>query len=566
MDFELNYDIEELKRRTSKECFSQIDLLNFNDKIYQELTDNEKECLKYLCRAGKYIDIINLKMENELNMPFLDYLNRETEKGNERAELTRRLFLAQKSIFSPDINGDEVILCKVKKPFGFGYPSDLTVEEFHTILNNMLDDGEIEEVRKILTQRTIVKRNGNKLIGIDYTEEYKKEFLLMAEELKNAIKYATDEDFKEYLQLQIDAITYCDPYFDALADKKWAELNTKLEFTLTRETYNDKMTESIFSNAELMDKIESKGIKIDTKDNLGVRIGIKNEEGTKLLNDLAKLVDVANEYMPYKDRYESVSSKEDTTKQIALDVDVVALLGEEGAYQAGIVLAQNLPNNDKLSLKIGGGRRNIYHRQIRQSNENKELIQAKISPDFIQYYNQEASHWGTICHENTHSLGPNDNKSLGKYSSILEEFKADMGMYCFLDIFVKNNLFSDFQAKQIMVTELSNCFPKGKPTMEQAHRVRSVMIAKRMLESKAISFDADNKLIFNFDKIISESKLMMAEVVKLQLDKDVKKAEEYINKYFVFDENFERMAELQKKYSKRLNAYLSMPIYEENIK
>lgn len=568
MNFELNYTLEELEKRTSEECFTEIKLLDLESPEYLSLNEEDKLCLKHLCRASQYIDKIHFKMENELNEEFLSFLNNEIEKGNRRALLTKKLFLAQKSMFSPDIDGNEVVLCKnVKKPFGFGFPSDLSVEEFHKILNKMLDNGKYDEVQNILTQRSIVKRKGKELIGIDYVNEYKEEFLSTAEELKKASEYTKDENFKKYLLLQIDALINANPKLDALADKQWAELSdTVLEFTITRETYNDRMTESIFSNESLLNKIEKAGIEINTKDNLGVRVGIVNKEGTKLLHDLSKLVDIAGEYMPYKEEYTTKAlDDENEISQTAVDVDVVCLNGEEGAFQAGIVLAQNLPNNDKLSLRIGGGRRNVYHRQIRNSNLNQKLIEAKISPKFVQYYNQEASHWGTICHENTHSLGPDGNKSLGAYSSILEEFKADMGMYCFLDIFVKKGLFTEIQAKQIMVTELSSCFPKGKPVMEQAHRVRSVMIAQRMMLEGALLFDSEGKLEFDFEKVISTSKKMMQEVIRLQLDKNVKNAEDYVNKYFNYDSNFEKMAELQKKFSKRLNSYLSMPIYNKAI-
>ena len=72
--------------------------------------------------------------------------------------------------------------------------------------------------------------------------------------------------------------------------------------------------------------------------------------------------------------------------------------------------------------------------------------------------------------------------------------------------------------------------------------------------------------MFDFDKAIKTAKTMLAEVIRLQIDADTQKAGEYVKKYFVFDETFVKMAQLQKKYSKRLNAYLSMPIYEDAIK
>ena len=69
------------------------------------------------------------------------------------------------------------------------YPEDLQVEEFHEILNKMLDDGETEEVKKILNQRSIVIRDGKKLKAVDYTDYFKEEFKDLFED-ENIDEYA----------------------------------------------------------------------------------------------------------------------------------------------------------------------------------------------------------------------------------------------------------------------------------------------------------------------------------------------------------------------------------------
>ena len=63
------------------------------------------------------------------------------------------------------------------------YPEDLSKEEFHQILAKMLNEGKIEEVKKILTQRSVVERNGNELVGIDYIDKFKEDFAKMADEI-----------------------------------------------------------------------------------------------------------------------------------------------------------------------------------------------------------------------------------------------------------------------------------------------------------------------------------------------------------------------------------------------
>ena len=387
----------------------------------------------------------------------------------------------------------------------------------------------------------------------------------MAKELKLAMQYSTDKKFNKYLELQIKAFEKADPMLDAEADKVWATLeNTKFEFTITRECYDEKLTKSIYENSELMSKLKQAGITVYAKDSLGARVGLVNKTGTKLLKKLKGLMGVAGKYMPYLNEYQ-MADEQPKTGQVAVDADLVTLTGEEGAYQASIVLAQNLPNDDKLALKIGGGRRNVYHRQIRKRS-NKKLYKNLICDEQFKFVEPEADHWAVICHENTHSLGPQSHNSLGKYSAILEEFKADMGMYAFLDEFVAEGYFSEHQAKQIMVTSLSKSFAKGKPDIKQAHRVRSVMICNRLISEKAITFDEDGRMRFDFEKVKKTTKTMMAEVVRLQIDGDVSKAGEYVSKWFVWTDAIEAVAEIIKKHSKMLNGYLITPLADEFLK
>ncbi len=561
MDFKLAMTLKELKHRTNKQTFKGIKMLEPGSRELKKLSENDIMVLCHLTRASKILDTIHLKIENPYNIDFLEFLNKQIAKGDEKAVLAKRMFDAQKSMFSPDALGNQTRLVKnIEEPAGLGYfPIDLQEKEFHQILTEMLEQGKASEVQKILSQRTIVVRDGKQLKAIDFVDAFE-EFKQIAEELKKALSYSDDKKFNKFLELQIEALLKADPMLDAKADKAWADMeNTKFEFTITRECYDEKLTKSIFDNAELIKKLESFGVKVYSKDSLGARVGLVNKSGTKLLKKLKGLISIAQNYMPYKELYQKNKEDKQTFKQTAVDADIITLTGEEGAYQVGIVVAQNLPNDDKLSLSIGGGRRNVYHRQIRKRS-NKKLYKALISDDQFKFYNPEADHWAVICHENTHSLGPNSHGGLGKYSSILEEFKADMGMYAFLDEFVQEKYFTENQAKQIMLTSLAKSFVKGKPTMNQPHRVRSVMIVERMLQQKAILLGGDGKLCFDFEKIKQTAKAMLAEVVKLQLENNTQRAKEYVEKWFVWSETQQKVAETIKKHSKMLNGYLITPL------
>lgn len=566
MEFEFAMDLQELQYRTNKEHYKPIKLLSRTSQEVKHLSHDDLMVFKHLVRASKFIDDVSFKLENHKNQEILDFLNKEIKNGSEQAKLTKKLFLSQKSIFSPDANGEQTVLFKgIEKTDGLGYfPEDLKEKEFHNILNKMLDDGLYQEVKDILSQRTVVVRDNKYLKAIDFTQAFP-EFSKAAQELEKASEFCVDDNFKKYLLVQAKALKTADDNLDAKADKVWAMLdeNCKFEFTITRECYDEKLTQTIFENDELKSKLEKLDITIYAKDSIGARVGIVNRQGTELLIKLKELMSIARKNMPFCERYEQENTTQDF-KQTAVDVDLIALTGDEGAYRASIVLAQNLPNDDKLSVKTGGGRRNVYHRQVRQTT-NKKLYKNLITKEFFKYFEPEADHWAVICHENTHSLGPRNHKDLGKFSPIIEEFKADMGMFAFLDEFKAAGYFSDKQCKQIMVTALAYGFLKGKPELHQAHRVRSVMICNRLISTGAVIVNINGMLEFDFEKIKQTTKLMLKEVVELQLEGNVKKASEYVKQWFVWTDTLERVATTIKSFSKKLNGYLIMPLAKQML-
>ena len=282
---------------------------------------------------------------------------------------------------------------------------------------------------------------------------------------KKPSKFSTNKDFNEYLELQAKALRTEDPMLDAYADKKWAELqDTPLELTLTRENYEDELTGTFTENEELKKLLKENNINPIPKDCLGLRIGIINKKGTDNLVSIKKYLPLLAKNMPYNNEYEQNISqdKDKENKQTMVDVDLVMLAGNCGQYRSGITVAENLPNDDKLSITIGGGRRNVYHRQIRfisDKSKLQELLDEILDKEQHQYYDREAAHLFVIGHENTHSLGPKKpNDKLGKYSHIIEENKADMGGLAFLEILTKEKYYTEEQKVKIIITDVDDTF------------------------------------------------------------------------------------------------------------
>lgn len=569
-DYEFNLSMQELEKRTHKDYLTTKKFLKADAPEYLALAEGDKIALRHLCVAADILEKINMQIDCKHNLPVKAFLKQEAKKGNKQAKLTKILFDAQKGVNGIDTMSNPVCLIKGIEPkLGKGvYPEDLSKEEFHSVLLRMLKDGKVDEVRGILTQRSMVVRAAEDLAGIDYVDYFSEDFAKIADELEIAAKTSTNKDFNEYLHLQAKALRTADPMLDAYADKKWASLqDTPLEFTITRENYEDEMTGTIVENKELSDELAKHGISPIPKDFLGGRVGIINKAGTEALMAIKKYLPTLADNMPYKDEYTQTISAESDAMQTMVDVDMVMASGDVGEYRGGITLAENLPNSDKLSLTIGGGRRNVYHRQIRFISDKKKLqerLDAILDKEQHKYYLDEADHWFTIGHENAHSLGPKEgSERLGKYRNIIEENKADMGSLAFVDLLTELGMYTSEQRLQIIVTTITDNFLKSKPTLSQAHRVRTVMQNKYFAKRGGYEITKDGKIKVNIDRVVPIAKEMLSEIVRIQIDGDFNRAEKYVLDNFVWTDNMELIAQKLQRVSKTLNGTLETELADK---
>lgn len=573
-DYELNLSMEELEKRTHKDYLTTKKMLAVDAPEYLELEEGDKEALKHLVKAAVVLDKVNMQLDNPNNLPFKEYLEAEISKGNKQAKLTKILFDAQKGVCSLDRESNMIELIKgVSERPGKGvYPQDLEKDEFHAILIKMLKDGKVDDVAKILNQRSVVERVGNELVATDYVDKFKDDFAYMASELEKAAETSTNADFNEFLILQAKALRTADPMLDAYADKKWATLqDTPLEFTITRENYSDELTETVVENPELKALLDENGIIPVAKDFLGGRVGIINKKGTDAILGVKNYLPLMAQNMPFKDDYIQNISPDRESKQTMVDADLVAVTGDVGEFRAGITLAENLPNDDKLSIKeLEGGRRNVYHRQIRlitsedAREKMKKRLAATVNPELHQYYNDEADHWFTVGHENGHSLGPKSGtEGLGKYKSIIEENKADMISLAMLDVLTEAGMYTPEQRKQIIVTYAADNMMTSKPTLSQAHRVRSVMQNYYFIKEGAMEISPEGILNVDIEKMVPTARKMLEEIIQVQMKGDFSKGEKYVLDNFVWTPEMETMAQNIKKVSKTLNGKVESPLADK---
>lgn len=553
--YELNYSIDELKQMTTEEM-TDIILLSEQSEQYQALEEGDKKALKHLVAAAKILNDVSLWQDNPHNMA-LKHALEQAAPHDEHAALSLKMFNSLNGVSG--LNGiDEkpiTIFKGLTTPAGKNfYPADLSIPEFHLILLKMFAEGKDQEIAKILSARTMVVREQDELKAIDYTEYFKKEFLAMANELEVAAHYCTNDLFKEYLSWQAQALLQNNEDMDMLADKHWAMMqDTPLEFTLSRENYDDEMTSTVLENPELAQLIKERNIEVIAKDMLGARVGIVNRQGTELLLKFKNTMPTLSSLMPYADKYTQTISANKELKQTMVDVDLVSLTGDYAQCRGGITVAQNLPNNDKLAIKTGGGRRNVYHRQVRLSNDpsrTQKMLNAFLHPDFHKYYNLAADHLFVIGHENGHSLGPSSEyqNAPGICKSIIEENKADTVSISFMPEYVKQGIITETELKEIYTTWIFRLLLRAKPIFPtETYKIVDLIEFNTLLRHKAIFFDDNNLIHIDFAKVSPAMYDLLTQVIEIQLSKSPQKARQYIEENTMWNELHEHIAATHKK-------------------
>ena len=571
-NFEYGYSLEELRYRLTPKRFTKWTLLDFNSKEYKNLAEGDKEALTHLIIAAEALDPVYKRLDNVHNLEFEKFLNLRIAKGEPKAILTKKLYDAQKGIIGRTIDEQDVILAKnIKTTPGKGfYPEDLTEKEFHRILINMLEDGKINEVRKILNQRSVVVRDDKELKAIDYTQFFKQEFTKAANELELAAKTSTDKNFTEYLILQAKALRQNDPNLDCAADKKWATLqNTPLEFTIGRECYSDRMTPTVIKNKKLRELLKTYNIPAYAKDNIGVRVGIVDPIGTEYLLKIREFLPFMADKMPLKELYKQNILSTTKTKQTMVDAHIVAVTGQNGAYRGSISIASNLPNSDKLAVQTGGGFRNVYNKELREAKYSsgiQQKLDTLLNKSYHQYFSVDSLHDFTILHENLHSLGPKVGlQMLGVYKNTIEEFKADVGAIVMLDELTKQGFYTPQRQKEILTSHIVAYAPLGVDS-SNAHLTRNIMQYNYFIQNGGIQFDNDEKIKIDFTKVTECARKMLDDAIKIQLSQDESVAKQYIDKYAVWTNELDGIAKKLKNPNARLNSYIYSPMTTDLLK
>lgn len=491
------------------------------------LDDREKAVLENLYKASKIIDELFLEQvyskNLEIRTELLSKIEAETDPDIKlKHELQLELF---KIMFGPfdRLDKDKPFIGDSEKPLGANYyPEDMTKEEFENwIKANPTDE-------KLFTNEfTVIRRDGNALKAIPYSEYYKDKLTKISMLLKEAASFADNPSLKKYLNSRADAF-FSNDYFQS--DMDWMDLKDhKIEVVIgPYEVYED----GLFNYKAAFESFVTIKDPIETK---------KLEVFENYLDEIEKNLPLSDEHKNYQRGSES-------------PMVVTNVVFTAGDTKAGVqTLAFNLPNDERVRQAKGSKKvmlKNIHEAKFEKLL--KPIAEMVLEESDLQYVTFDAFFNHTLMHEMSHGVGPGFikvdgrntevKKELKETYSILEECKADiLGMYNNM-FMIEKGVYPKEIEKDVWITFLAGAFRSMRFGITSAHGGGNAIIYNYFIEKGAYEYDAKaQKVRVNFEKVFPVLKELSAKVLMIQAKGDYDGAKVLMEKYAVNSPSIEAL-------------------------
>jgi hypothetical protein len=250
------------------------------------------------------------------------------------------------------------------------YPADMTKEEF-----------EAADLPGKDGLYTLVRRNeAGELVVVPYHEEYAEELGRAAELLREAAKVATDEGFRNYLQLRADALLSGDYQ---PSDMAWMDMKTSpIDVVIGPiESYEDGL--------------------FGTKTAFEAFVLVKDVEWSERLAKFAQHLPALQRGLPVEARYKAESPGSDA------DLNAYDAIYYAGDANAGAkTIAINLPNDEQVQLAKGSRRLQLKNAMRAKFDAILlPLADELIVPEQRERITFDAFFENVMFHEVAHGLG-----------------------------------------------------------------------------------------------------------------------------------------------------------------
>ena len=395
------------------------------------------------------------------------------------------------------------------RPKGAGYyPGDLTRAEFEAYL-----EAHPKQADALQSLFTVVRRDGEALVAVPYSEAYAEWLEPAAKKLEAAAEATENASLARFLRLRAEAFR-TDDYYES--DKAWMDLESRVEVTIgPYEVYEDEL--------------------MGAKAAFEAFVTVSDPEASADLAKFKALLPAMEAHLPVP---EAVKTERGAESPIRV-VDVVYTSGD--ARKSVQTIAFNLPNDERVRKEKGAKKvllrntiRTKFDRILRPIAE-RVMVKAQLPLLSADAFFQE-----TLFHELSHSLGPafvdNDGKTevraaLGSSYAALEEGKADvMGAYNILFMIERGEFPAEFRDR-LLVSYFAGLFRSVRFGIAEAHGKGAAFQLARFLEEGAARVDDEGRFEVDLEQLPKSITALVRDVCLMQHAGDRAEVDAFLDTY-----------------------------------
>ena len=296
-----------------------------------------------------------------------------------------------------EMDEDKPFIGTKPRPAGGGfYPEDLTQADYEAYVK-----ANPAEAEKLNNLYTVVKRDGDRLVAVPYSVEYREWLEPAAKLLEQAAAKTSNPSLKKFLTLRAQAFR-TDDYFES--ELAWMDLkDTPIEVVIgPYETYTDRL--------------------FGRKAAFEAYVGLRNPAESAALDVYKSQLRDMEAHLPVEERYKNFK------RGFESPISVVDQIAAGGDSKHGIpAIAFNLPNDERV--REAKGAKKVILRNVLGAKYDRILgpmAPLILVPEDAANVDQRHMYLETLFHELSHSLGPGSIVVNGRATTVSDEFK-DLG-------------------------------------------------------------------------------------------------------------------------------------------
>jgi len=358
-------------------------------------------------------------------------------------------------------------------PPGAGYyPEDMTVEEFNAWLEAHPEDREA-----FTSLHTVIRRDGDALVAIPYSEAFAEPLERAAEAMRAAAAATDNASLKRFLELRAAAFL-TDDYYES--DMAWMDLDSPIEVVIgPYETYED----SLFGYKAAFECF----------------LCVAQPEDSARLEVFKAELPFLERNLPIPDEFKNFDRGSESP------IRVVDELLATGDTRAGVqTIAFNLPNDERV--REAKGSKKVLLKNVMQAKYEGILVpiaEAVMPAHEVDRISFEAFFQFTLHHELSHGIGPGQITVDGRPTEVrlelkdlysaFEEAKADVLGVVDIYALVAKGVMEPEILESLPWTYTAGIFRTTRFGVAEAHGLGMVLQTNFLLEKGAVEITPEGK-------------------------------------------------------------------------